>query len=1071
MKPGFALNLSHDGIGLLRRTGHGWVQVGEVSLEDPKLGEKLSGLRDAAASLAPSGMATKLIIPNSQILYTEIEAPGPSAASRRGAIRKALEGRTPYAVSDLVFDWSGTGRVVQVAVVARVTLEEAETFAEQYGFAPVSFVAIPDDGTFRGEPFFGAASRSADHLPEGARLDRDQDPVRIVGHDEKEPEPTSAPPAAAAEDAEPPEERPSDEQDESAVETVASEVEEKVGSDRTEEIDVTEVQETAEAASEAAAAEPEASPPVTEAAEASALPEPVMDTSKLTDEAEAPEESSEATAGTISPEAEVEKPEPAAQSTEAVEKTEVPEQAEEAPEAEEEPAATLEPALEETSESAEPTETAEPVSEPEEVEEAPTASREETTSDVVQEAETPGTEAAGQETTPSADAEGPEKAPEAEAELAWHSRFQIGQITPERAAEISEADADEGAAAVEPPPAPAAADGAGSPDIAFVSRRVGVPDAQTPDTEDGKAPAIGSATAEADGPKPKLGSAVKPGEPGFVVGGRVTGLPDAVRPGARKGDLPGAPGERDPVGKSAARQLRTWIEGRKRARAGTAAPVAAAKASKASSATKPGEAERPGVFGTPPAAKKRPAKSNRLGLSLIAGLLFLMAAVALWSSFFGAQDQAPIVVSEAPSETASAPPDLATPPQEAISEPAPPSMPEVASEPAATVDADTTVPDVAPLEEALASAPADDTAPAVPGETARPEAEAPEAPLPATPVWIGAPEQPDKLAPGARTAIAPIPPDTGPVERQTTPLPESVNVAIGPSPAAPPFGTVTGPEGEDLVEPTPEGTLMPEGFALYAGQPDTVPPARPEAIEAAAQQTATEPDPLEGKRPRARPAGIAPEPPAEPAGTEDDAAAEQPSETVVAESTFAADPALAGKTPRSRPASVVAAAEAAQAAADRAAAEIEEASALAVASSRRPAVRPPNFTRAVDAAVAAAVAASQPEAEVTAAAAPAPEVEIDEPEPEAAAPDIPTRASVAKQATVTNAIKLNQVNLIGVYGSSANRRALVRLGNGKFVKVQIGDRLDGGKVVAITDRQLSYTKGSRTIVLEMPKDG
>ena len=53
---------------------------------------------------------------------------------------------TPYSVADLVFDWSGHGEVVQVAVVARETLAEAEAFAETHGFGPVSFVAMPAPG-------------------------------------------------------------------------------------------------------------------------------------------------------------------------------------------------------------------------------------------------------------------------------------------------------------------------------------------------------------------------------------------------------------------------------------------------------------------------------------------------------------------------------------------------------------------------------------------------------------------------------------------------------------------------------------------------------------------------------------------------------------------------------------------------------------------------------------------------------------------------------------------------------------------------------------------------------------
>ena len=76
-------------------------------------------------------------------------------------------------------------------------------------------------------------------------------------------------------------------------------------------------------------------------------------------------------------------------------------------------------------------------------------------------------------------------------------------------------------------------------------------------------------------------------------------------------------------------------------------------------------------------------------------------------------------------------------------------------------------------------------------------------------------------------------------------------------------------------------------------------------------------------------------------------------------------------------------------------------------------------------------------------------------------PSIPTRASVAQQATVKTAINLKRVNLIGIYGSSSSRRALVRLANGRYVKVTVGDRLNGGKVTSISTNKLIYQKSGK----------
>jgi hypothetical protein len=201
------------------------------------------------------------------------------------------------------------------------------------------------------------------------------------------------------------------------------------------------------------------------------------------------------------------------------------------------------------------------------------------------------------------------------------------------------------------------------------------------------------------------------------------------------------------------------------------------------------------------------------------------------------------------------------------------------------------------------------------------------------------------------------------------------------------------------------------------------------------------------------------------------------------------DPAHAALGPKLRPAAVTARAETARAqataiaaaaeAAARAEAEaLASASRYAVASSRRPTERPSGLAKAVEAAVAAAVTAAvtTPEPAPAAAPAPAPEpapeaVEIDEPEPLEAVPNMPTTVTVARQATVKNAIDLGKINLIGVYGSSANRRALVRMPSGRLLKVKIGDRLDGGQVAAIGDSELTYVKGGRSFTLKIQKNG
>jgi type IV pilus biogenesis protein PilP len=132
----------------------------------------------------------------------------------------------------------------------------------------------------------------------------------------------------------------------------------------------------------------------------------------------------------------------------------------------------------------------------------------------------------------------------------------------------------------------------------------------------------------------------------------------------------------------------------------------------------------------------------------------------------------------------------------------------------------------------------------------------------------------------------------------------------------------------------------------------------------------------------------------------------------------------------------------------------------AVAESLRPDARPGNFGAIVERATAEEAEEEEAEAEAP--------VQTASVAPRSVSPSIPSSASVSREATEANAINLRRVNLIGVYGKPSDRRALVRLPNGRFQKVQVGDRIDGGRISAIGDSELRYQKGSRNLVLKMP---
>lgn len=285
-------------------------------------------------------------------------------------------------------------------------------------------------------------------------------------------------------------------------------------------------------------------------------------------------------------------------------------------------------------------------------------------------------------------------------------------------------------------------------------------------------------------------------------------------------------------------------------------------------------------------------------------------------------------------------------------------------------------------------------------------------------------EAPD---PGAAPASGPAPDvasadasDETPVLRLAA-LPPGSALAAAPPDAAlallPPQSDDAfelGPDG--FVTATPEGTLTPGGVLAIASAPPVVSPARP-------REVAPEPELF---------LAAAPEP-------------DTPSPAPRIENP---NPELAAVLPRPRPREVEA----------RVVAELTLA----------PAPEVPDSV--------IAEALQDPEPVLAASLLPRPRPDLPAASVQTAAatraapaaPRIPSRANVAREATIEDALPLNRLNLIGVYGSANDRRALVRLPSGRFVKLKVGDRLDGGQVAQIGPDRLIYQKGGRALAISMP---
>jgi len=238
-----------------------------------------------------------------------------------------------------------------------------------------------------------------------------------------------------------------------------------------------------------------------------------------------------------------------------------------------------------------------------------------------------------------------------------------------------------------------------------------------------------------------------------------------------------------------------------------------------------------------------------------------------------------------------------------------------------------------------------------------------------------------------------------------------------PKPIAPSAAITT-----ELI-PTKEGTPGPEGITVFLGQPDIIPPRR--------NPLKVSTDPLKGILPKMRPPVIA-------------TIAKDAQNSLLAK----ADPALAGSRPKLRPAGLAIAQPKIINPS-----EIDIAIQQANNDSIRPRVRPKGLKPTTAKGRPVQVAAISPaSARGTSIASPG-----------------TSPVNIQKEATEKTGLKKRRMLLIGVFGTPATRRAMLRMPSGRFVTVKPGQKISGWRVAAIGESSVRITKGSRNQVLRMPK--
>lgn len=1041
----FALFLSPEGIALAHRQtmGH-WALVAEAKPEGDDIGPAMTALKAEAARRGGAEAPVILVLPDDQVLYTSFMAPTGDADLVIARIAEGLDGLTPYAVAELVHDWQAVEEDrVKVAVVARETLDEATEFAASHGFQAAGFAAMPPAERFPAMPVFG---------DNAAALGLDRGGMAFGADDWSAAE--TARETARAATAIP---DPTPETADAPEPPVTAEPEEEVGA-------------TPLAEPPAAA---EGTVPAEDPAFAAAA---VGDAPQAAEVGDAPE--------AAAPDAEQAAPWP----MEADPAVDDPAQDPGAGDAVPEAAFEMAP---------------QPISDP---------TLDQPIAPLIDE---PTVAAASGSLfpDPAGAREAPSRPDDAVSTAGGTPRASRGKIegpaqrplTAERSHDLPPRPGTGPTLSADPGPGSLAADdadGATGPVLGFAARRGKVPrpEAAEGDIVSTRPSRLGfGARTEAEPasvlhpdavPAPVPRSA--PARPGHRLAAQLARVRDASKlaPQAAAG------------AKSAPRSATVRDE---HARADEGSDLAARETAPAEDSRFGFTRSRPGEGSVTPAAPatgtnafssgllaRKPAEtagpSFKTGLILTLVLLVLLALIAIWSALFLPDSPIARLFGGGERDRAAATADAPAPPAPPLAVTAPPAMgvldtggagPEAApgilagSEPAPTTDA----PPPAESAEAGVNQPAADpaTVASAPPAPVLPDIDA-DLDLPPLPPLaenlLPSPEETERIY--AEDGIWPRPPERPTLSALSTsteiylasidpevPVTDALALAdpaldfgevLRRVPPPPPFGAVPDRDARGLVTPTPEGVLTPEGAFVVLGRPAVEAIPRPREIAPVAEPDApavTLEDAILGTfQPAPRPADLDETRERQVLGgfSNSELAALRPAERPVSAQEAAAQASL---FPRQGAEAVPATPQPTDAVAETAAeAPAIAGTALAIASSRLPAARPGNIEALVAAAQEAAPAVAE--------------------EAVARAPSIPSNADVTRAATESNAIRLRDVNLIGVTGTPNDRRALVRLPSGRFVRVGVGDRLDGGRVAAIGETSLQYVRNGRNVTLEIP---
>ena len=153
MSTSWGFDLDMAAVRLMRRDAGDWQEFAVEKIEGADIEDRLMAMVQRIEGDAP----VELFLPRDQILYTDVDVSSEDDALPE--IEKALERRTPYALSELDFDWEMVSAdKARVAAIALETLDEAAAFAEVRNLRVGGFSSLAAPGDFPRMPDFSGHS-------------------------------------------------------------------------------------------------------------------------------------------------------------------------------------------------------------------------------------------------------------------------------------------------------------------------------------------------------------------------------------------------------------------------------------------------------------------------------------------------------------------------------------------------------------------------------------------------------------------------------------------------------------------------------------------------------------------------------------------------------------------------------------------------------------------------------------------------------------------------------------------------------------------------------------------------